>query len=183
MTPIWKDINVNLQSTAQQEAYTIDINYTTVYNGICYGENAIRINDIVADYFTRQMPSFGISTESNGEKAVANVRVNNSAGDVVFSDIVIDDYSYEAVDLDTHIPYAPISRIIDSRAPIVGTVFCDAQRLIGIDGTTEAVATPLGSTFTKYIPATINKVAIGNFEWEVVSGCAQYALYLSLIHI
>jgi hypothetical protein len=179
MIPIWKDISVNLQSTAQQEAYSIEIDYATVYNGVCYseGESIVRINDVVADYFTRRAPIFDTTNDNNGESATARVRVLNSAGDVVFSDIVVDDYSYMAVDLNTHIPYAPIERIIDPRAPLVGTIFNDAQRIIGIDGTTEAVATPLGSTFAKYIPASVTKVTIGGYEWDVAQGCAQYALY------
>ena len=179
MIPIWKDIYVNLQSISQQEAYTIEIDFATVYNGICYseGESIVRINDVVADYLTRKAPIFGMTTDSNSEKALASVRVKNSAGEVVFSDIVVADYSYEGIDIEAHTPYAPIARIIDARAPIVGTIYNDAQRVIGIDGTTEAVATPLGATFTKYIAPTATKVTIGGYEWEVVAGCARYALY------
>lgn len=179
MIPIWKDIFVNLQSISQQEAYTIDIDFATVYNGICYseGESIVRINDVVADYFTRKAPIFGMTTDSNSEKALASVRVKNSTGEVVFSDIVAADYSYEDIDIEAHTPYAPIARIIDPRAPIVGTIFNDAQRVIDIDGTTEAVATPLGATFSKYIPSTATKVTIGGYEWEVVAGCARYVLY------
>lgn len=179
MIPIWKDINVNLQGASQQEAYTIEIDYNAVYRGICYseGESIVRINDVVADYFTRHAPTFGTTTDSNGENATAQVRVLNSAGAVVFAEEVVDDYSYMDVALDSHTPYAPIERIIDPRAPIVGTIFNDTQRIIGIDGKTESVATPHGSTFTKYIPATATKVTIGVHEWEVAQGCAQYALY------
>lgn len=179
MTPIWKDIFVNLQGGSQQEAYTIAIDYTDVYSGICYsdGECVIRINDVVADYFTRKAPTIGTSADSNGEKATANVRVKNSAGDVVFADIVVDDYSYEDIDLATHIPYAPIARIIDARAPIVGTVFNDAQRVIYSDNEVEAVSTPIGATFTKYISPTTEKVTIGGNEWNVVCAGARYALY------
>lgn len=179
MIPIWKDIYVNLLGNATQEAYSIAINYTTVYNGICYGEGdkIIRINDVVADYFTRNAPIIGYTATDNGERATVQVRVRNSAGDVVFSDIVVDDYSYDNVDVEEHIPYAPIGRTIDPRAPIVGTVFSDAQRLIYTDGDFESVSTPLGATFTKYIPSTASKVTIGGNEWEVVAGCARYVLY------
>lgn len=179
MTPIWKDINVNLRGTAQQEAYSIAVNSTTVYNGICYsdGECVIRINDVVADYFTRTIPAFGSSTDSNAEKAIVSVSVKNSAGTTVFSDTIVDDYSYEDIDLATHIPYAPIARIIDARTPIVGTIFNDAQRVIYSDNKVEAVATPIGATFTKYISPTTEKVTIGSNEWDVVCAGARYALY------
>lgn len=179
MTPIWKDIYVNLQSISQQEAYSIDIDYTTVYRGICYseGESIVRINDVVADYFTRKAPIFGSTAEDNGESATVQVSVRNSAGDVVFSDTVVDDYSYDNVDVEAHIPYAPIARTIDPRAPIVGTIFNNAQRRIYIDGEYEYVSTSLGATFSKRIPATATKVTIGGSEWNVVQGCARYALY------
>lgn len=179
MTPVWKDIYVNLQSSALIEAYTIAIDGTVVYNGICYsnGDSIIRINDVVADYFTRNAPIIASSTDSNDESASVSVVVTNSAGTIVFSDTVTADYSYEDVTLTTHIPYAPIARIIDPRAPIVGTVFNSAHRSISIDGVTATVSTPIGATFSKYISSTAQKVTIGGYEWDVVSGCAQYALF------
>lgn len=179
MTPIWKDIYVNLQSSSQQEAYTIAIDGEVVYNGICYsdGESIVRINDVVADYFTRKAPIFGTSADSNGESAAVSVVVRNNAGAVVYNDTVIADYSYEDVDLATHIPYAPIERIIDPRMPIVGTIFNSAHRTITIDGRNTSVSTPIGETFTKYLSSTTERVKIGGYEWDVVEGCAQYALY------
>lgn len=179
MTPIWKDIYVNLQSTSQQEAYTIAIDGEVVYNGICYsdGESIVRINDVVADYFTRKAPIFGATADSNGESATAFVSVTSSSGTIVFSDTVVDDYSYEDVELSTHIPYAPIERIIDPRAPIVGTVFNDEQRLIYDDGNLNVISTSIGETFSRYIPASTSKVTIGGYEWNVEQGCARYALY------
>lgn len=179
MTPIWKDILVNLQSSSQQESYTISIDGNVVYNGICYsdGESIVRINDVVADYFTRKVPIFGTSGDSNDESAAITVEVKNNAGEAVFSDTVIADYSYEDVDLATHIPYAPIERIIDPRMPIVGTVFNSAHRTITIDGINTSVSTPIGETFTKYLSSTTERVKIGGYEWDVVEGCARYALY------
>jgi hypothetical protein len=179
MTPIWKDIYVDLQSISQQVGYTIAIGGTVVYNGICYseGDSIVRINDVVADYFTRKAPILATSADSNNESAAISVIVRNSAGVAVFNDTVIADYSYEDVDLATHIPYAPIERIIDPRMPIVGTVFNSAHRTITIDGRDTSFSTPIGETFTKTLSSTAKRVEIGDYAWDVVQGCARYGLY------
>lgn len=179
MTPIWKDINVNLLSTSQQEAYTIAVNGSVVYNGVCFsvGDSIIRINDVVADYFTRNKPIFSSSADSNNESASLAVEVKNSAGVVVFSDTVIADYSYLNADLSTHLPYAPVADRIDPRMPIVGTIFNTTGRTLYIDGVGQAVSTPIGSTFSRLISADARTVKMGAHEWQVVNTCDKYALY------
>ena len=175
MIAIWKDINVNLQSSQDKEPYTIYVDGVAVYNGISYGigGHSIRINDVVADYFTRQHPSLG----SAEEKAVISVIVKNNAGTTVFSDTIIPDYSYSEIAYSKDMPYAPIDRRIDCRMPFVGTIYNAIGRNVYFDTSKQIITTEVGKSFALTIPQNVDVVTVGANEWQVVDGCDRYALY------
>ena len=178
MTPIWKDIIVDLQSSQTKEPYTILVDGVVVYSGISYGigSHALRINDTIADYFARKHPLFGANGAS-GDKATISVIVRNNSGVAVFSDTIIPDYSYANMDYSKNVPYAPIDNRIDHRMPFVGTIYDALGREVYFDSSKQVLATSLGDTFSFTIPDSVDAISVGGHSWKVVDGCDKYALY------
>lgn len=178
MTPIWKDIIVDLQSSQTKEPYTILVDGLVVYSGVSYGigSHALRINDIIADYFARKHPLFGANGAS-GDKATISVIVRNDSGVAVFSDTIIPDYSYVNMDYSKNAPYAPIDNHIDRRMPFVGTIYDALGREVYFDSSKQALTTSLGDTFSLTIPDGVDVISVGGHSWKVVDRCDKYALY------
>lgn len=178
MTPIWKDIFVDLQSSQTKEPYTISVDGSVVYNGVSYGigSHALRINDVIADYFTRKHPLFDANGAS-GDKATISVIVRNDSGVAVFSDTIIPDYSYVNMDYSKNAPYAPIDNRIDRRMPFVGTIYDALGREVYFDSSKQVLTTSLGDTFSLTIPDGVDVISVGGHSWKVVDGCDKFALY------
>lgn len=178
MTPIWKDIIVDLQSSQAKEPYTILVDGVIVYSGISYGigSHALRINDTIADYFSRKHPLFGANGAS-GDKATISVIVRNNSGVATFSDTIIPDYSYANMDYSKNVPYAPIDNRIDRRMPFVGTIYDALGREVYFDSSKQVLTTSLGDTFSLTIPDGVDAISVGGYSWRVVDGCDKYALY------
>lgn len=178
MTPIWKDIFVDLQSSQTKEPYTISVDGSVVYAGVSYGidTHTIRINDVIADYFLRKHPALS-NGGASGEKALINVEVRNNSGLQVFSDVIIPDYSYVNMAYSENAPYAPIDKRIDRRMPFVGTIYDALGREVYFDNSKQVLTTPFGDTFSLSIPDGVDVISVGGHSWEVVDGCDKYALY------
>ena len=167
----------------------------------------IRINDICADYFTNVLPSLSQAEFTQLDLPLTftiQEKVGNTWSDV--EDVqFLNDWSYDyGYDPETMGMSFPVNGRIDSRMPLVWTGLNVSQVNMTIyyrNGTTAQVFMPIAisndfnndfnNDFSRSVRAAgsgtavfllsawddVARVVIGNSTFDVVTECAQYALY------
>lgn len=129
--PIWKDYFVNL-GTGTSEVFNIVVDGTTIYSGKAYkrpGESTIRVkvNDIIADYFQRNIPAF-LGDYDSCTLNTGKVLMQLSSQSVSAYEIFFNDWSYE----DTG------DTFFGTSAPIDGWISPNQHLLYSDNGSAEA---------------------------------------------
>lgn len=189
-TPIWRDIDIALSYA--NTTYYVLVNGAQVFQGKAVGINdtpIIRVNNIIADYLTQGVPSFGTS----GYSQLALVAsVLNYQGGRVWSDAVIPDWSYDRnMDYDRMLPLAPIDKRLHPLQTIVASNFSSGSLEMETEyknGEIDTFSTAYGPEVVSYVPPALQSPPKNlmltmwgadtvSIDYTFTDGCERFVLY------
>lgn len=185
--PIWKDYEVSFGNVAEAD-YTIWNGEALIFSGHAVrrpdaAQLTVRINDVCADYLAHTLP--GISSRAAvNDPCCKTFTVKDGGGSTVGSVEFIADWSYDPDHVATLLA-APVNGRVSAAQTLVASVASSSAVAVVFtyaDGTTssasvtsaggpvQAVSVPLAGI------SDLVKVTVGGIVYDVVPGCARYAL-------